>query len=72
MAHVVPCHKEITAKESTDLFISNCHGLHGVPIFILFDRDNKFFGKFRKSFMEKLNTKLNMSTAQHSRTNGFY
>ncbi len=25
MAHFVPCHKEITAKDSADLFIGNCY-----------------------------------------------
>ncbi len=31
MAHFVPCHKEITAEESADLFINDCYRLHGVP-----------------------------------------
>jgi len=70
MAHFVPCHKEITAKESTDLFICNCCRLHGVPKVIVSDRDPKFVGKFRQSFMGKLNVKLNMSTSRHPRTDG--
>ena len=31
MANFVPCHKEITYEESSELFIDNCYGLHGVP-----------------------------------------
>ena len=31
MAHFVPCHKDITAEESSELFIDNCYRLHGVP-----------------------------------------
>jgi hypothetical protein len=46
MAHFVPCHKEIVAEESADLFISNCYRLHGVPKVIVSDRDPKFVGKF--------------------------
>jgi hypothetical protein len=46
MAHFVPCHKEITTKESTNLFINNCYRLHGVPKVIVSDRDPKFVGKF--------------------------
>jgi hypothetical protein len=68
MAHFVPCHKEITAKESADLFISNCYILHGVPKVIVSDRDPKFVGNFWQSFMGKLNTTINMSTARHPRT----
>ena len=70
MAHFVPCHEEITAKESANLFISNCYRLHGVPKVIVFDRDPKFVGQFWQSFMGKLNTKLNVSTARHPRTDG--
>ena len=70
MAHFVPCHKDITAEESSELFIDNCYRLHGVPKVIVSDRDPKFVGKFWQSFMRKLNTKLNMSTARHPRTDG--
>jgi hypothetical protein len=70
MAHFVACHKEIIVEESADLFISNCYRLHGVPKVIVFDRDPKFVGKFWQSFMGKLNTKLNMITARHPRTDG--
>jgi len=31
MDHFVPYHKEITSKESIDLFMNNCYKLHGVP-----------------------------------------
>jgi hypothetical protein len=51
MAHFVPCHEEITAEESTDLFIGHCYRLHGVPRVIVSDKDPKFVGKFWKTFM---------------------
>jgi hypothetical protein len=70
MAHFVPCHKEITAEESSELFVDHCYRLHGVPKVIVSDRDPKFVGKFWQCFMRKLNTKLNMSTARHPRTDG--
>jgi len=68
MAHFVPCHKEITAKDSANLFTSNCYRFHGVPKLISSDRDSKFVGKCWQRFMQKLNIKLNMSTAQHHRS----
>ena len=68
MAHFVPRHKEIITKESTYVFISNFNRLHGIPKIVVSDRDPKFVGKLWQSFMGKLNTKLNMSAARHSRT----
>ena len=70
MAHFVPCHKETNVEETTNLFIDNCYRLHVVPKVIVFDRDPQFVGKFWQSFMRKLNTKLNMSTARHPQTDG--
>jgi hypothetical protein len=68
MAHFVPCHKEKTAKELPYLFITNCYKLHGVPKINVSDRDPKFVGNFWQSFMGKLNTESDMSTARHPRT----
>jgi hypothetical protein len=42
MAHFIPCHKEITAEESTYLFIDNCYRLYGVPWLIVSDINPKF------------------------------
>jgi len=70
MALFVPSHKESTAKESPDLFISNCYILHGFLKIIVSDRDPKFDGTFWQRFMGKLNTKFNMSSARHPHTDG--
>ena len=45
ITHFVPCHKDITAEESSNLFIDHCYRLHGVPRVIVSDRDPKFVGK---------------------------
>jgi hypothetical protein len=39
MVHFVPCHKDITSKDTVDLFIDNCYKLHYVPKVIVSDRD---------------------------------
>jgi len=70
MANFVPCHKEIPTAELADSFIDHFYWLHGVPRVTVSDKDSKFVGKFRQTFMGKLNTKLNMSTARHPRTYG--
>jgi hypothetical protein len=44
---------------------------HGVPKVTVFDRDPRFVGKYWQSFMRKLNTKLNLSTARHPQTEDF-
>ncbi len=49
IAHFVPCHEEITAEESSELFIDNCYTLHGVPKVIAPDRDPYFVKKFWQS-----------------------
>ena len=69
-AHYVPCHKEITTEESSYKFIDHCYRLHGVPRVLVSDRDPKFVGKSWQTSMGKLDTKFNMSTARHPRTNG--
>ena len=70
MAHFVSCLKEITSEESANLFTCNRYKLHGVSKKIVSDRDPKFIRKFCQSFMRKLNTKLNLSTARHLRNGG--
>lgn len=70
MAHFVPCHDDITAEESAELFVHHCYRLHGVPRTLVSDRDPKFISAFWQSFWRKLNTKLNMSTARRPQTDG--
>jgi hypothetical protein len=49
MAHFLPFHKEITTRNSTNLFIINRYRLHGVPKVIVSDRDPKFVENFGKA-----------------------
>jgi hypothetical protein len=70
MADFVPCHKEITTRDTADLFIDNCYKLQGVHRVIVFDKDPRFFCTFWQTFMRKMNTNLNMSTARHPQTDG--
>jgi hypothetical protein len=50
------------------LCINHCY--HGFPRAIVCDRDQNLDEKFWQTFMGKLNTKLNMSSARFSRTYG--
>lgn len=44
--------------------------LHGVPIFIIFDRDSRFISSFWSKLHETLGTKLNFSTSFHPQIDG--
>ena len=70
MSHFVPRHNELVAEETSYLFRSNCYRLHGAPKVIVSDRESKFVRKLWQSFLGKLNTKLNVSTARHPSTYG--
>nr|GEU40313.1 hypothetical protein [Tanacetum cinerariifolium] len=43
---------------------------HGVPIFIIFDRDGRFTSLFWKALHKALATRLDISTTYHPQTNG--
>ena len=42
--------------------------LHGVPMIVISDRDEKFTENFRKDLSKGLCTQLNFSTAYHPQT----
>ena len=49
MAQFVTYHKEITAEESSELFIDNSYRLHGAPNYDVSDRDPVFLENFGKT-----------------------
>ena len=52
------------------LYIREIVRLHGVPVFIVSDRDPRFTAHFWKSFQKAMGTRLTMSTAFHPQTDG--
>jgi len=70
---VVPCSTTMTAPESARLFFDNVLQHHGIPEFIISDRDSRC-GISRESLWHELwsicGTRLNMSTANRTQIDG--
>ena len=69
-AHFLAVRMTFTLEELCKLYIWEIIRLHGVPVFIVSDRDPRFMTQFLKSFQKAMGTQLSMSTAFHPQTNG--
>ncbi|MCO5612452.1 hypothetical protein L7F22_066719 [Adiantum nelumboides] len=72
-SHVIQFEHEgrrLLIRGELDLFIQNVFRLHGMPLFIVSDRDVRFTGHFWTQIFQKLNVKLNMSSGDHPQTDG--
>jgi hypothetical protein len=69
-AHFIPTTDNVDAPGVAKLFVNNVFRYHGLPRFIISDRDPKFTSLFWESLFEMLGTKLKMSTSDHPQTDG--
>ncbi|GJP37734.1 hypothetical protein CLOM_g22155 [Closterium sp. NIES-68] len=70
MGHFIPTHSTARTKEMAQLFVRYIISQHDIPTTLISDRDPKFTSKFWKELMSLLGTKLAMSSAYHSQTDG--
>ena len=70
MAHLAAVPDSIDAEGTAKLFIDRVFRQHGLPVAIVSDRDPRFTRKFWKSIFKVLDTRLDMSTADHLQTDG--
>ena len=70
MALLAAVPESIEGEGTALLFIDRVFRQHGLPMAIVSDRDPRFTGKFWKSIFQVLGTRLDMSTADHSQTDG--
>ncbi|GJX79564.1 putative reverse transcriptase domain-containing protein, partial [Tanacetum coccineum] len=69
-AHFLPLREDEMLEKLTRQYLKEVVSRHGVPVSIIFDRDGKFTSHFWKSLNKALGTRLDMSTAYHSETDG--
>ncbi|KAK5785276.1 hypothetical protein PVK06_039843 [Gossypium arboreum] len=69
-AHFIPVRTDFSMDKLAELYVSQIVRLHGVPIFIVSDRDSRFTSRFWKKLQEALGTKLHFSTTFHPQTDG--
>ncbi|GJT06671.1 putative reverse transcriptase domain-containing protein [Tanacetum coccineum] len=69
-AHFIPTRATDSMETLTRLYIKEIVSRHGVPIFIISDRDCHFTSRFWQSLQNALGTQLDMSTTYHPKTDG--
>ncbi|GKD36252.1 reverse transcriptase domain-containing protein [Tanacetum coccineum] len=69
-AHFIPIRTTNSMETLTRLYIKEIVSRHGVPIFIISDRDSHFTSRFWQSLQNALGTQLDMSIAYHPETDG--
>ena len=69
-AHFIPVRIDYSMDRLAELYVDEIVRLHGVPLFIVSDRDPRFTSRFWKELQSALGTKLNFSTAFHPQTDG--
>ena len=70
MCILMPCKKQITVEQTTQLFFQNVWVHFGLPTSIVSDHDSQFVGNFWSNLWNLMDTKLKKGTSFHSKTNG--
>src|SRR5882672_9563944 len=65
-----PCHKTITAEQTSQLLIDNVWKRTGFPLTIISDRGPQFAAQVTQEFWRKLGIEQKLSTAFHPQTDG--
>jgi hypothetical protein len=70
MCILMPCTKQVTAEQTTQLFFQNVWVHFGLSKSIISDRDSRFVGSFWSSLWALMDTKLKKSTDFHPHIDG--
>ncbi|GJR85908.1 putative reverse transcriptase domain-containing protein [Tanacetum coccineum] len=69
-AHFLPIYKDFKMDRLARLYLNEIVARHRVPVSIISDSDSHFTSRFWQLMQEALGTRLEMSTAYHSQTDG--
>ena len=69
-AYFLPVRTDYSLDKLAKLYIKEIVRLHGIPVFIISDRDPRFTFRFWGKLQEALGTRLNFSTAFHPQMDG--
>ena len=69
-AHFIPINISFHVSKLAEIYISVIVKLHGVPLYIVSNRDPRFTSDFWKSLQEALGSKLRLSSAYHPQIDG--
>ena len=70
VAHLVPTRMSVSPSDIAQIFIKEIVRLHGIPAWIINNRDAKFTSRFWTTMCQSLGTVLNLSLAYHPKTDG--
>jgi hypothetical protein len=65
-----PCHKTITAEQTSQILIDNVWKRTGFPLTIILDQGPQFAAQVTQEFWQKLEIKQKLSTAFHPQMDG--
>jgi len=68
--HLIPCRTDNTAEDVAAIYYNSVFRHHGVPVYIVSDRDPKFTSDFWQSLAKQFGTTLKMSTSSHPQSDG--
>nr|GFD02247.1 putative reverse transcriptase domain-containing protein [Tanacetum cinerariifolium] len=69
-AHFLPVREDDSMDKLTKLYLKEVVTKHRIPVSIIFDRFLRFASNFWRAFQKALGTRLDMSTAYHSESDG--
>jgi hypothetical protein len=58
IAHFIPCNLTVKSRQLAELFLDNAYRFHGLPIFLVSDRDTRYTNHFFKNLILELKTIL--------------
>lgn len=70
MCILMPCKKQITIEQTTQIFFQNAWIHFGLPTSIVSDRDSQFVGNFWSNLWNLMDTKLKKRMTFHPPTDG--